>query len=60
VAVERVATKNEEKLVPPSSVEGGVGVKYDSDQGLDVRDIVGLRVEVGDHGVIRATLWSST
>jgi hypothetical protein len=54
VAVESVAAKNEEKLVPPSSVGGGVGVEDDGDQGLDVRDPDGLKVEVGDHGVVRA------
>jgi hypothetical protein len=60
VAVESVAAKNEEKLVPPSSVGGGVGVEYDGDQGLDVRDPGGLKVEAGDHGVVRATWGSST
>jgi hypothetical protein len=30
-AVESVAAKNEEKLVPPSSVGGGVGVEDDGD-----------------------------
>jgi hypothetical protein len=60
VAVESVMTKNEEKLVPPSSVGGGVGVKDDSDQVLDVRDPDGLKVEVGDHGVVHATQGSST
>jgi hypothetical protein len=60
VAVKRVAAKNEEKLVPPSSVGGGVGIEYDGDQGLDVRDPSGLKVEVGDHGVVRATRGSST
>jgi hypothetical protein len=60
VAVESVAAKNKEKLVPPSSVGGGVGVEDDSDQVLDVRDPGGLKVEVGDHGVIRATRGSST
>jgi hypothetical protein len=59
VAVESVAAKNE-KLVPPSSVGGGVGVEDDSDEGLDVRDPGGLKVEVGDHGVVRATRGSST
>jgi hypothetical protein len=59
VAVERVAAKNE-KLVPPSSVGGGVGVEYDGDQGLDARDPGVLKVEVGDHGVVRATRGSST
>jgi hypothetical protein len=54
VAVESVAAKNKEKLVPPSSVGGGVGVEDDGDQGLDVRDPGGLKVEVGDHGVVRA------
>jgi hypothetical protein len=60
VAVESVAAKNEEKLVPPSSVGGGVGVEDDCDQGLDVRDPGGLKVEVGDHGVVRAARGSST
>jgi hypothetical protein len=60
VAIERVAATNEEKLVPPSSVGGGVGVEYDGDQGLDVQDPGGLKVEVGDHGVVRATRGSST
>jgi hypothetical protein len=32
VAVKSVAAKNEEKLVPPSSVGGAVGVEDDSDQ----------------------------
>jgi hypothetical protein len=58
MAVESVAAKNE-KLVPPSSVGGGVGVEYDGDQSLDVRDPGGLKVEVGDHGVVRATRVSS-
>jgi hypothetical protein len=31
VVVESIATKNEEKLVPPSSVGGGVGVEYNGD-----------------------------
>jgi hypothetical protein len=60
VAVESLATKNEEKLVPPPSVGGGVGVEYDGDEGLDVRDLDGLKVEVGDHGVVHATRGSST
>jgi hypothetical protein len=59
VAVESVAAKNEEKLVPPSSVGGGVGVEYDGDQSLDVRDPGSLKVEVGDHGIVRATRVSS-
>jgi hypothetical protein len=59
VAVEHVAAKNE-KLVPPSSVGCGVGVEDDDDEGLDVRDPDGLKVEVGDHGVVRATRGSST
>jgi hypothetical protein len=59
VAVEGVAAKNEE-LVPPSSVGGGVGVEDDGDQGLDVRDPGGLKVEVGDHGVVRVTRGCST
>jgi hypothetical protein len=59
VAVEGVATKNE-KLVPPSSVGGGVGVEDDSDQGLDVRVPGDLKVEVGNHGVVRATRGSNT
>jgi hypothetical protein len=60
VAVESVAAKNEKKLVPPSSVGGGVGVEDDSDHGLDVRDSGGLKVEVGDHGVVRGTRGSNT
>jgi hypothetical protein len=60
VAVENVATENEENLVPPSSVGGGGGAKEDGDQVLDVRDPDGLKVEVGDHGVIRATRGSTT
>jgi hypothetical protein len=60
VTVESVAAKNEEKLAPPSSVGGGVGVEDDGDQGLDARDPGGLKVEVGDHGVVRATWGSST
>jgi hypothetical protein len=60
VAVESIAAKNEEKLVPPSSVGSGVGVEDDGDQGHDVRDPGGLKVEVGDHGVVRATRESST
>jgi hypothetical protein len=60
VAVESVAAKNEEKLVRPSSVGGGVGVEYDGDQGLDVGDPGGLKVEVGDHGVVRATRGPNT
>jgi hypothetical protein len=59
VAVESVAAKNEEKLVPPSSVGSGVGVEDDGDQGHDVRDPGGLKVEVGDHGVVRATRGSA-
>jgi hypothetical protein len=59
VAVESVATKDE-KLVPPSSVGVGVGVEDDGDEGLDVRDPGGLKVEVGYHGVVRATRGSST
>jgi hypothetical protein len=60
VAVEDVAAKNEEKLVPPLSVGGRGGVEEDGDQVLDVRDPGGLKVEVGDHGVILATRGSST
>jgi hypothetical protein len=60
MAAESVAAKNEEKLVPPSSVGGGVGVEDDGHQVLDVRDPGGLKVEVGDHGVVRATRGSST
>jgi hypothetical protein len=59
VAVKSVAVKNEEKLVPPSSLGGG-GVEDDGDEGLDVQDPDGLKVEVGDHGVVRATRGSST
>jgi hypothetical protein len=60
VAVEEVVTKNEKNLVPPSSVGGRGGVEEDGDQVLDVRDLGGLKVEVGDHRVIRATRGSST
>jgi hypothetical protein len=60
VAVESVAAENEENLVPPSSVGGGGGVKEDGDQVLDVRDPDSLKVEVGDHGIVRATRASST
>jgi hypothetical protein len=59
VAVENVAVENEENLAPPSSVGGGGGVVEDSVQVLDVRDPGGLEVEVGDHGVVRATRGSS-
>jgi hypothetical protein len=55
VGVEGVATEREENLVPPVSVGGGGGVEEDGDQVLDVRDPGGLKVEVGDHGVDRAT-----
>jgi hypothetical protein len=51
VTVEGVAAKNEEKLIPPSSVGGGVGVEDDGDQGLDVLDPGGLKVEVGTMGL---------
>jgi hypothetical protein len=60
VAVESVAAKSEENLVPPSSIEGRGGVEDDGDQVLDVRDRGSLKVEVGDHGVVRATRGSST
>jgi hypothetical protein len=60
VAVESVVAKNEEKLFPPLSVRGGVGVEDNGDQVLDVRDPSGLKVEVGDHGVVRATRGSCT
>jgi hypothetical protein len=62
VTVKSVAAKNEEKLVPPSSVGGGggVGVEDDGDEGLDVRNPGGMKVEVGDHGVVRATRGFST
>jgi hypothetical protein len=57
VTVKSVAVKNKKKLVLPSSVGGGFGVE---DEGLDVRNPGGLKVEVGDHGVVRATRGSST
>jgi hypothetical protein len=60
VVVEGVAAEREENLVPPSSVGGGVGVEEDGDQVLDVRDPGDLKVEVGNHGVVRATQESST
>jgi hypothetical protein len=60
VAVESVAAENEENLVPPSSLGGGGGVEEDGDQVHDVRDPGGLKVEVGDHGVVRSTRGSST
>jgi hypothetical protein len=60
VVVESVAAKNEENLVPPSSAGGRGRVEDDDDQVLDVRDRGGLNVEVGDHGVVRATRGSST
>jgi hypothetical protein len=60
VTVESVAAENKENLAPPSSIGGGGGVEEDVDQVLDVRDPGGLKVEVGDHGVIRATRGSST
>jgi hypothetical protein len=55
VAVESVAAEGEVNLVPPSSVGGGGGVEEEGDQVLDVRDPGGLKVEVGDLGVVRAT-----
>jgi hypothetical protein len=37
-----------------------LGVEDDGHQVLDVRDLDGLKVEVGNHGVVRATRGSST
>jgi hypothetical protein len=60
VGVEGVAAEREENPVPHSSVGGGGGVEEEGNQVLDVRDPVGLKVEVGDHGVVCATRGSNT
>ena len=53
VVVECVAAEGEEDLVPLAPVEGGRRVEEDGNQGLDVLDAGGLKVELGDHGIGR-------
>ena len=60
MVVEGVAAEGEEDLVPPAPVGGGRGVEEDLDQGLDVLDAGGLKVELGDHGIGRVEPGSRT
>jgi len=60
MVIEGVAAEGEENLVPSSPVGGGRRVEEDGDQGLDVLDAGGLKVELGDHGIGRVEPWSRT
>ena len=60
MVVEGVAAEGEEDLAPPAPVEGGRRVEEDGNQGLDVLDAGGLKVELGDHGIGRVEPGSRT
>ena len=53
MVVEGIAAEGEEDLVPLAPVGGGHRVEEHGDQGLDVLDVDGLKVELGDHGIGR-------